>query len=141
MDTRGVFGTRASKLGGPAQPGSQIANGASRAPGVRAAKLRSGGEELNRGVIRGAKQGSAPSAQPGISGRRGGTRRDEDGKLIHSDYEEEGLFNVDQHTVPGVIRGWTPQSDQQHTAGPAFGERPGKFTKKKNKYNFDDDDW
>lgn len=140
MDTRGVFGTRASKLGGT--PQSSTIAGGSRAAGVRSPKIKSGGEQLNRGVIRGAKQATSGAGNGGFgAGNKGGKRRDEREAVISSSFEEEGLFNVDQTVVPGVIRGWTPPAEQQHTAGPAFGERPGKFRAPKKKNDFDDDDW
>ncbi|ADD45123.1 hypothetical protein [Stackebrandtia nassauensis] len=140
MDTRGVFGTRASKMAGPANlPGNQGA-------GVRTPMVRTGAEGLSRGVILGAKQPGAPAAvAPTAGGARGTVRRRDEERTatIESDGPLDDLFNVDKTVVPGVIRGYTPETDAEHTAGPAvFGERPGKSVKRKKK-DIDDswDDW
>ena len=140
MDTRGVFGSRASKLGGsPSAPAGRTAT-----PGVRAPKIKSGGEQLNRGVIRGAKgPGASGRTDGGFGAGRGSARKKDREKAKYlGEATEDSLFNVDQTVVPGVIRGWTPPAEQEHTAGPAFGERPGKVQRRKDsKFDFDDDDW
>lgn len=135
--SRGVFGTRASKLGGPTQT-TPIGNSARGGQaGVRSPRAKSGGEQLNRGVIRGAKQPGGAQNGMGALGR-GQNKKVDDRDPVKSDGPEENLFDVDKQTVPGVIRGWTPPPvEQQHTAGKSvFGERLGKFRTKKN-----EDDW
>ena len=153
MDSRGVFGTRASKTGGVSRP-TATANGktvggakpvtpsagrGTGAPGVRAPRVKSGGEQLNRGVIRGAK-GSTAQAAHVMAPKSGGRKKDDKDKDLYRDVEENA-FALDHEYVPGVIRGYTPPKEQEHVAGPTFGERPGKRASNKKKFDFDDDDW
>lgn len=127
--TRGVIGSRQSQAAAArgAAPTSQPQQ-----PGVRAAKMKSGGDQLNRGVIRGAKQqSSSPARQTadkyGARPARGGVLRSKDEDGVESTYEEQ-VFTVDQQVVPGVIRGY------KDTSKPSSG-RGGN-----NKPVFDDDD-
>lgn len=123
-----VFGSRqaqaAARSSGTGSPTQQ--------PGVRAPRVKSGGDHLNRGVIRGAKQGSAPARPAGDinygqrPARNGVVKtKEEDG--VESTYEEQ-VFTVDQQVVPGIIRGHKspPKSNPGHSGRPAFD---------------DDDDW
>ena len=93
--------------------------------------MKSGGEQLNRGIIRGAKQGAAPAKPQGDLNYgqrpgRGGVLKSKDEDGVESTYEEE-IFTVDQQVVPGVIRGHkTPQKSSRDGNRPAFD---------------DDDDW
>lgn len=146
MDSRGVFGTRASKLGPNAAgqasaPGQSTGQGA----GVRSASpVSSGNHGLSRGVIMGAKQNGAKAAAPMAGGARGKVRRRDEERTatIASDGPLDNVFSVDRTVVPGVIRGWTPPAETEHNAGPAmFGERPGKAANRKKKQEDDWDDW
>jgi hypothetical protein len=150
-DTRGVFGTRQSKM---AQAAEGEMPGGARA-GVRAPSMRANNTGLSRGVIRGAKAGGM-SAEEGMNSRAGGAGRygaaagakgrrkqDEREATLSSDGPLDDVFAIDQTVVPGVIRGHDVD-DTEHTAGPAaFGERPGKNVKKDKKKDFDAewDDW
>jgi|GEM_PF-3848532 len=126
--TRGVIGSRQSQAA--ARAGAPGTGGQQQSPGVRAAKMKSGGDQLNRGVIRGAKQ-AAPAARPadnyGQRPARGGVLKSKDEDGVESTYEEQ-VFTVDQQVVPGVIRGYKNNSK-------ASGGRGGN-----NKPAFDDDD-
>jgi len=131
---------RYSKSNLPVPPKSpERSPAAKQAPGVRAPKLRSGGEQLNRGVIRGAKAGgTAPTYKDSNYGSRPGRggvvrKREDDENTIESTYEEQ-VFTVNQEVVPGVIRGWSGQRPPK--AGPASGARGGAQNS-----SFDDDDW
>ena len=123
----GVIGSRQSQAAARSGAGGTQPQ----APGVRAAKVKSGGEHLNRGVIRGAKHGVAPAKAHGDTAYgqrpgRGGVLKVEDEDGVESTYEEE-VFTVDQKVVPGVIRGHKAPK----AAADGRDRRPA----------FDDDDW
>ncbi|GAA4923285.1 hypothetical protein LX16_5120 [Stackebrandtia albiflava] len=123
--------TRFSKSNLPVPPTSRATQPA---PGVRAPKVKSGGDQLNRGVIRGAKAGKLSGtfqdnygARPG---RTGVVKRRDDEEGVESTYEEQ-VFTVDQNVVPGVIRGVSGQRPKKQA--PSLGGGNAAFD--------DDDDW
>lgn len=129
ISQKGVIGSRQAQA---AARGGASAPSQAQTPGVRAARVRSGGDQLNRGIIRGAKQGVAPAKPAGDVNygqrpARGGVLKTGDDDGIESTYEEE-VFTVDQQVVPGVIRGHkTPKSSGNGRGGRAAFD--------------DDDDW
>lgn len=94
----GVFGRRASA----AKPGQR---------GVRIARPKSGGEALNRAVIRGAK------GAPGLPPRTGRKRDQDDEKPVYGDGPMAEFWSVEGTTRSVITNGYTG-AEPVHDPGP-----------------------